>query len=829
MKQPEEKKGAQLTVAIVGSDTTSKAVVSLQGRMGWFPSLFKDFPGKLLSQVPGTHEISKAYQPVVQELNKKVTTQHHAQTVCREKIRNVIIAAGAMYESARDAIDMLDGDKEPVETRLKAITKNTDLMKTEMDSVSTLGEDQHKEARDAAAVTQRGLPTPLTQAEIAEEHKRDQEFHDALLAAAEKCTSKERALSEQAMKQHKAQMCQAQLEREVKSLTERAGSLDKELGSVRDLYKKRIEAHNKTTKAEISDKYAKCQQQVYSKRDERIQSCQKQLDELAEAKSKIPINVKLYQYIFAVDSSGSMGGSPWEYAKKAWNVLIEILREETYESLVTLVTFATTPTVVFTTKKITEDISFPNVQPGGGTSFNPLSALLLDLCRRRKTAIPYLIVITDGDPTDGGQWTETLNNMGQFKKEFNAMGGKCFAINVVQGSKSSTLDEFVKSANGRMAVYKTRSYDCDCAFTGSPEDLPEQVRKIAKLECIHIHEINDDIKKLELNKNTIRTDADRQLELLKKEEDEEERRRALLEQEAIQLGKEQEAKEKRLQDKISSIYADLKEKELLKAKEADAIIQYTRALEEAEKEKAAALTARQEEQEKFEANAKRMRDRIEIKPDLRQKTVEDMSLHQIAKFSGAIGDFMKDSDEFSNALSLFKTGVSMIAKAGEDFVTCMKEALEYKPDYIDQDPYRMYLMYYQLLGKEARLLLPRQALPEILEKVFKISPTESGAALACLPAAGQTLMGCIKLLVAPKSPEKEHFIISLSERLEKEGKTKGKEILDLIMESVEAMDSDCQGKSDKMIKNSTRAKEIYENKIIPCVEALSRAYSGIRE
>jgi len=174
-----------------------------------------------------------------------------------------------------------------------------------------------------------------------------------------------------------------------------------------------------------------------------------------------------FHFVFCLDESGSMSGSPWTALVAAYQSFLTIRRQSQRGShdLVSVVQFSSSARIIFQAQPLgtcPNSLSFGN----GGTSFNPALLHAQTIFARAPNAVrPVLVFMTDGQNSDGAATVSTIRTMkGQFSGNGGGSGLNCIGIRFGQCS-SSGLDSMMApgAGNGRV-IQATTSADLMTAF-----------------------------------------------------------------------------------------------------------------------------------------------------------------------------------------------------------------------------------------------------------------------------------------------------------------------------------------------------------------------------
>jgi uncharacterized protein YegL len=160
--------------------------------------------------------------------------------------------------------------------------------------------------------------------------------------------------------------------------------------------------------------------------------------------------------VFAIDDSGSMSGSRWDDAVKAYNSALRQRREDLNRNgsqaggdIVSVVQFSSHADIIFKAKPIQECPSYLNFR-GGGTDFGPACQKAGDcLNHTPANATPILIFMSDGEGSGGIQGMENIKrSMARFT------GFKCYTVAFGAGADQSNLKSMA-SVHGSRGFFRT--------------------------------------------------------------------------------------------------------------------------------------------------------------------------------------------------------------------------------------------------------------------------------------------------------------------------------------------------------------------------------------
>ena len=162
--------------------------------------------------------------------------------------------------------------------------------------------------------------------------------------------------------------------------------------------------------------------------------------------SKLPAHA--FHFVFCLDASGSMAGTPWQQLIQAYQLLISRRRnDQCLEDYLSVVTFKSSATVEFQMKSLT---AAPQTFSGGsgGTSFTPALHTCDGLLARTPPGYtPILIFMSDGE--DGGG-----NAVGAMQQLYEKYGRSNLQVHTIAfgqsyGGGASLLQNMAQMAGGQ--------------------------------------------------------------------------------------------------------------------------------------------------------------------------------------------------------------------------------------------------------------------------------------------------------------------------------------------------------------------------------------------
>jgi hypothetical protein len=199
-----------------------------------------------------------------------------------------------------------------------------------------------------------------------------------------------------------------------------------------------------------------------------------------------PIDSRLFHFVFVLDESGSMSGTPWESLVKAYQSFLDRRRNDQGGSdLFSVVQFASRARIIYQQKHLADTHRDLNDDSGGTNYLSGLQEAAKVIANDTSTSTVMMIFMSDGG--DGGpDPLPTISNLRQnYLKSHNFICHTIpFGEDVTPGSKAANLLQSMAS-NGGGQMYP--------ALTG--DELKQVFQKIAA-DCTVANSLIADFTKI---------------------------------------------------------------------------------------------------------------------------------------------------------------------------------------------------------------------------------------------------------------------------------------------------------------------------------------------
>ena len=792
----------------------------------------KDFIAEMKDSIPKGYQIADAFKDSITSINDRIDKMNEVIVEIKSVISDFLGTIYKVIQKAMKLKSMLESP-EKVEKILEEIINEVNPIEDRIIKIRTKADSEYINTSSTMTKIEQMLATKDDVENIAsqakEEEAKQKEYFDADKVALQ--LHKELSTANETFA--KLTIEHVQLDKSVERQKLKQKELEEKIQKKLTSYQEAMEKIGYDD-IRVEKEYQQNVDKSEQLKTEKLMKIHEAKNEIITMKQKQRMsNIDVIHGIFIIDRSGSMAGKRNVNAKIAFDMFMQMFKEESMESYVSLIFFGSDAEVIFSKKSILRDsgTSYPSGEPDGGSKIylNAIKKALevCELTSKTLTTVPNIFFITDDEPGDSASGRTSIEQqLATFAKNYSARGGKFFGIDVSDQLQNSYLEKMVSVANSGVTNYKSAGFSCEYMICTKDDALTEQVTKIIRFNKYKYYQLIEDEKTLDSDIKNVEAFYASQLKSLEERFYAAKKVHASLAERQRILAEEIEKEKIKIQQEHNAVTDELskKEKELSVAKPKV----------ESQQKCTQILQMKVQDTDKNVAEIKNqlsviMTRKLEIinkRASIINTTTKGCSQEQVDTLSTALRKFVRDS---SNVNENLKRGANYIIKIKsllESFIAEINEGVQKIPKFYDSSPDIRFLKYCGGESGDYNKLTTQKAFMNIMKER---KGEEVKAALKAI-SKQYSLRELAKLLADPARQNRDGTLDEIKEKLEEsEADENVIEVYQEIRELADDLNEKTESEMGKAEGHFMAAKEIFEKGVLTLAEIFQTAYRAIDE